>query len=52
MDLGRLMRDEENLKRLNDIDPGTSLPEMIPIFKSIKGMKVNTSPLTIEFAGR
>jgi hypothetical protein len=52
MDLGRLMRDEENLKRLNDIEPGTSLPEMIPIFKSIKGMKVNTSPLTIEFAGR
>lgn len=52
MDLGMLMKDPANLERLADITPGASVAEMIPLLKDVKGIKVNQSPLTIEFTGR
>jgi hypothetical protein len=52
MDLGMLLADQANLKTLERIGPGASVSEMIPLLKDIKGIKVNESPLTIEFAGR
>lgn len=52
LDLGQLIKDPANLKVLEKLGPGASVSEMIPLLKDIKGIKVNQSPLTIEFAGR
>jgi hypothetical protein len=52
MDLGLLLRDTANLKILDRIEPGASMAEMMPRLKDVKGIKVNQSPVTIEFTGR
>lgn len=52
MDLGLLLRDSANLKILDRIEPGASVAEMMPLLKDVKGIKVNPSPVTIEFTGR
>jgi hypothetical protein len=52
MDLGQLVRDDANLKLLEKLDPGAGVAEMMPLLKDVKGIKVNQSPLTIEFASR
>jgi hypothetical protein len=52
MDLGLLLRDRANLKTLEKIEPGASVAEMMPLLKDVKGIKVNQSPLTIEFSAR
>lgn len=52
MDLGQLLRDDANLKVFEKLDPGASVSDMMPLLRDIKGIKVNQSPLTIEFAGR
>ncbi|MCC7043432.1 MAG: hypothetical protein IT183_06200 [Acidobacteria bacterium] len=52
MDLGLLLRDRANLKTFEKIEPGASVAEMMPLLRDVKGIKVNQSPLTIEFTGR
>jgi hypothetical protein len=52
MDLGQLVRDDANLKLLEKLDPGAGVAEMMPLLRDVKGIKVNQSPLTVEFAGR
>lgn len=52
MDLGLLMQDRANLKTLERLEPGASVAELLPLLGEVKGIKVNRSPLTIEFAGR
>ncbi len=52
MDLGMLLADQGNLKVLDRLSPTAGLAEMIPALKGIKGIKINESPLTIEFSGR
>jgi hypothetical protein len=52
MDLGMLLKDQGNLKVLDRLSPTAGLAEMMPVLKGIKGIKINESPLTIEFSGR
>jgi hypothetical protein len=52
MDLGMLIRDGGNLKMFEKLEPGASVAEMMPLLKDVKGIKVNQTPLTIEFTGR
>jgi hypothetical protein len=52
MDLGMLVKDQANLKRFGSIGPDVGVAEMIPLLKDVKGIKVNQSPITIEFSGR
>jgi hypothetical protein len=50
MDLGALFEDEAALKALEGrIGPGTSVSEMRPHLKNLKGLKVNDPVVTIEF---
>lgn len=52
LDLGLLVKNPAHLKTLEQLGPGATVSEMIPLLKDIKGIKVNQPPLTIEFAGR
>jgi len=52
MDLGTLLKDKAGLARLTDIPPGAGVADVIPRLKDVQGIKVNESPLTIEFAAR
>ena len=52
MDLGRLVKDPGGMKALERLTPGASVSEMIPVLKDVRGIRVNASPLTIEFTGR
>jgi hypothetical protein len=52
MDLGRLVKDPNGMKVLERLNPEASVSEMIPVLKDVRGIRVNASPLTIEFAGR
>jgi hypothetical protein len=52
MDLGMLLADPGNLKVLDRLSPTAGLAEMMPVLRGIKGIKINESPLTIEFSGR
>jgi hypothetical protein len=51
LDLGMMVRDQANLKVLERLSPGGGVAEMIPMLKGIKGIKVNESPLIVEFTG-
>jgi len=52
MDLGRLVKDPDGMKALERLTPDASVSEMIPLLKDVRGVRVNASPLTIEFTGR
>lgn len=52
MDLGALLNDKKGLARLMAMSPGTSAAGMAAALKDVKGIKVNESPVTIEFTAR
>ena len=49
MDMGELMKQGDALKSLQGLQPGASVGEMREALKTVKGVKINESPVTIEF---
>lgn len=49
MDMGELMKQADTMNKLQALQPGASVGEMREALKQVKGVKINESPVTIEF---
>jgi hypothetical protein len=49
MDMGELMKQADAMKHLQGLQPGATVGEMREALGQVKGIKINESPVTIEF---